>query len=230
MLGSERQIPKACSIPRSIQSTATNVSSQCEKANARKSTLPRLSIGMVLALETRPLVHADRLLQALQTSPSEILTASRQAIQKWHLRKGDLACGQCMQLHDRLLLVLTHRTSDHITTVLTGANQPDTGTWNCQVRWLHQSSVILRSVAVKVPERSQHSPAASMETQPCCSNTLSLNNHCFVGSFSVYSGCVHVYGMTSDDSAIQHIFQDTYDFTEAAEADQYQAGNKVSNS
>ena len=185
---------------------------------------------MLSTLHIKPLIFADRLLQAVQTSPSEFLTLTQTGVQTWQVREGEMVQLSETQLDRSLLLVLTHQAQDHTTTALAGASHPATGFWGCRMVWINQAGLQDRDVALNTPQSQHNERTHSREPQPFHSNAICPPAYpdISIGAVSAYKGCVHVYGTSSDlNASKQALTQTIYDFTAAAAAaDPYEEGKE----
>ena len=185
---------------------------------------------MSSTLHIKPLVSNDRLLQAVQASPTQFLTMTLRGVQLWQIREGEALRLRDTQIDHPLLLLLTHQhqpqAQDHVTTVITG--ESETGAWACRMAWISQKGLSARQLALNTPEGQHNEDTRSREPHPSCSNTICppANPGLSIGAISVYKGIVHVYGTScEDDKSKQAMTQTTYDFTAAAAAaDPYQEG------
>ena len=187
---------------------------------------------MSRTLHIKPLVFTDRLLQAVQASPTQFLTVTQRGVQLWQIREGEVLRLRETQLDHPLLLVLTlqHRLQiqDHVITVITGESQPGTGAWACRMAWISQQGPADHGVALNTPQSQNNEATFSREPHPSCSNTVcpSASPGLCIGAVGVYKGCVHVYGTSGEvHKSKQAVTQTMYDFTAvAAAADPYQEG------
>lgn len=191
----------------------------------------QVGVCMVSTLRIKPLVVADRLIQAAQVSPGQILTVTREGIQLWQYQEGELVRLRQTCVDDALLLLLPCHAQDHSTAALVSDSQPRTGAWACRVVWLDQTGLPDRAMDLTTPHGQQNEHIFSREYQPSCSNAIHapVYPNLTVGAVCAYKGCVHVYATSCDTSARQQgSTQAMYDFAAvAAAADPYQEGRTI---
>lgn len=186
---------------------------------------------MSRTLHIKPLVPTDRLLQAVQASPTQFLTMTQRGVQLWEVQEGEIVRLRETHLDQPLLLVLTHehqpQAQDHVTRVITGDSHYETGAWACRMAWMSQKGLSDHDYALNTPD-SQYNDIVSREPHPSCSNTICppAVPGLSIEAVSVYKGMVHVYGISVEvDKSKQAMTQTTYDFTAAAAAaDPYEEG------
>ena len=183
---------------------------------------------MLSTLRVKPLVVADRLIQAAQVSPGHFLTVTQEGIQFWHYQDGELVRSRTSRFDDALLLVLPCCAQDHSTAALVSDSQPRNAAWACRVVWLDQAGLPSRAIELKTPQGQQNEHSFSRETQPSCSDAIHspVNPDLTIRAVCAYTGCVHVFATTCDVNARQQdSTQSMYDFAAvAAAADPYQEG------
>lgn len=175
-------------------------------------------------LRTKPLVFADRLLQAVQAGPAQFCTVTQKDVQLWQTREGELVRVNQRQLEHPLLLVLPLQPPDHTTAILIGASQPDTGAWGCQVAWMSQTGLVDHYVPLNTPESQYHDALYSREPYPSCCTIICppATSGLSIGAVSVYKGCVHVYGISGEpERSKQAVTPQIHDFMAA---NSYQEG------
>lgn len=187
---------------------------------------------MSRTLQIKPLVFTNRLLQAVQVSPTHFLTMTQRGLQLWQIREGEILRLRETQLDHPLLMVLTHQhqsqAQDHITIAITSLSQHETGDGAFRVAWTSPDGLVDHGFALNMPQSQCNEDTFSREAHPSCSNTTCppASPGLCIGAVSVYKGDVHVYGISGElDKSRRAVTQTVYDFTAAAAAaDPFQEG------
>lgn len=191
----------------------------------------QVGVRMGSTLRIKPLVVADRLIQAAQVSPGQFLTVTREGIQLWRFQEGELVRLSQLRVDDALLLLLPCHAQDRLTAALVSDSQPRTEAWACRVVWLDRTGLTGRAMELITPHGQQNEHTFSRESQPSCSNAIHspVYPNLTIGAVCAYRGCVHVYATSCDVNARQQDSpQAMYDFAAvAAAADPYQEGRAI---